>query len=123
MAYKVAALQQVTSHIHNGHSPISLVDSFPEGIPAVFITSKLDRSVPPEGTIKLAKKLAERKKNDVYLLVLEASSHSGYMMDNPEDAKKYLSFMHALYKKYELPYIPQYAKQGEELDIVTKCLL
>jgi len=108
-------LQTFTKHKGEGHSPGKLVNDYPEGVPSVFLTSKRDKSVPPEGTIRLAKELAARNKNDVYLLELHKSSHSGYMFDDAEDTKKYLSLIHAIYKKYNLPYIELYAANGKEL--------
>ncbi len=37
-----------------GPSPLSLVEKFPEGIPVVFITSKIDSTVAPQSTRNIA---------------------------------------------------------------------
>jgi hypothetical protein len=105
----------LSSHKEDGHSPASLVNEFPEQIPVAFITSKIDTSVHPESTRKLALLLASRKKNPVYLLELKKSRHPCYMFDNKEDKCNYECFLHALYKEYQLPHIPELAKSGEHL--------
>jgi len=105
----------LSSHKEDGHSPASLVSEFPEQIPVAFITSKIDTSVHPESTRKLAKLLASRKKNPVYLLELKKSRHPHYMFDDKEDRRNYECFLHALYKEYQLPHIPELAKLGEPL--------
>jgi hypothetical protein len=65
-----------------GPSPLKSVSSFPEGIPVVFISSKKDKIVSWENTERIAKKLAEKGKNDVYLLTLQHSEHPSYMFDD-----------------------------------------
>jgi len=113
--------QLLTSHKNNGPSPATLIDEFPENVPIAFITSKIDTSVHKVSTDKVAYSLAKRGKNPVYLLVLENSSHPNYMFDDPIDTKSYRNFIHALYKKYNLPHISDYAVQGKEL--IDTCLI
>jgi len=109
----------MTSHTAAGHSPAKLVDSFPENVPAIFVTSKKDVSVPAEGTIKLAHALADKKKNDVYLLVLENSCHTWYVSDDPKDSQNYLSLVHTAYKHYGMAHIPEYVNE----ELMQKCKL
>lgn len=104
-----------------GPSPLKSVAQFPEGVPVVFITSKADCIVPCENTTRIAKALAQKGKNDVYLLVLERSSHTCYMFDDPTDREKYETFIHAIYKKYRLKHDPDLAARGEPL--VESCAL
>lgn len=95
-----------------GESPLKMVNEFPENVPVVFITSKIDNIVPPQCTRNIATTLAARGKNDVYLLVLEKSSHPYYMYDDKEDRDKYEAFMHAIYKIYGLQHEPDLAEKG-----------
>ena len=74
-----------------------------------------------ENTEKIAKALAEKGKNDVYLLNLEKSSHPNYMFDNVDDHNHYETFIHAIYKKYNLRHDPGLAKSGAHL--VDECLM
>jgi len=91
----------------NQREPLDRIDKFPENIPVVFIGSEKDELVLSENTEELAKKLAEKKKNDVYLLILKNSKHSDYPVG--KDKLIYLQFMHSIYKKYNLPYIENFA--------------
>lgn len=114
-------LSLFTKYQKDGPSPGNCVADFPENIPVVFITSEKDRVVPSWSTELLANDLAARGKNDVYLLKLKNSSHPNYMFDDPEDRDTYEAFIHAIYKRYKLPYIPTFAEKGEAL--LDKCLL
>lgn len=105
----------------NGPTPLNTVQNFPENIPVVFITSKKDTIVPPENTRHIALELAKQKKNDVFLLELENSSHPNYMFDNKEDHDRYEHFIHAVYEKYHLAHKPELAAEGREL--LEKCKL
>ncbi|MDX1901509.1 MAG: hypothetical protein SFW66_05835 [Gammaproteobacteria bacterium] len=99
----------------DGPSPLSMVSDFPEDVPVVFITSKADKEVPCENTENIARALAERGMNDVYLLVLENSSHPNYMFDHEEDRNCYECFIHAIYQKYQLKHDVILAARGEHL--------
>lgn len=110
-----------TSHNPNGIAPVDMVHQFPKETPVAFITSKADTLVPVVCTKNIAQKLVDAGHPRVYLLELERSSHPRYMMDDEEDKNNYQNFVHALYKKYELPYIAEYAHAGAEL--LEKCLL
>ena len=101
-----------TSYKKDGPSPSKCIDQFPDDIPVVFISSLIDSTVPYASTKKLATELASKRKAPVYLLTLTKSRHFAYMYDDQEDANKYQCFMHAIYKKYNLPYIEEYASEG-----------
>ncbi len=104
-----------------GPSPLKSVEEFPEGIPVVFITSKKDTVVTCKNTENIARALAKKCKNDVYLLELERSSHPNYMFDDVQDRDNYEAFIHAIYKKYNLKHNANLAAKGETL--VQDCIL
>jgi hypothetical protein len=105
----------------DGISPLKSVEDFPEGIPVVFITSKVDKIVTCGNTENIANTLAKKGKNDVYLLKLERSSHPNYMFDDAEDRNTYEVFIHAIYKKYGLRHDPELAQKGDHL--IDSCTL
>lgn len=104
-----------------GPSPLKSVADFPEGVPVVFITSKVDAVVTCGNTENIAQALAAKGKNDVYLLKLERSSHPNYMFDDAEDRDRYEAFIHAIYKKYHLKHDPELAIKGDYL--IDSCKL
>lgn len=106
---------KMTSYSTQGPSPLQCVADFPEGTPVIFITSKADTLVPPSNTERLAQALADRGKNDVYLVKLERASHVGYMYDCPNDRAVYQGCVQALYKKLNLQHDPKLAEQYEGL--------
>jgi len=108
-------LTLITSYKKDGGSPLDDVARFPKNLPVAFITSEADDVVPAECTKELVAALVKAGHKEVYFLRLKASSHSKYMMDNEADAAAYQYFVHALYKKYNLPYIEAYAQQGQAL--------
>jgi len=65
----------ITQYDPEGPSPLKSVEHFPENTPVVFITSEVDKVVNPANTENIARALADRGKNDVYLLKLKRSSH------------------------------------------------
>ncbi len=103
-------LAAVTEYKIDGISPITSVDKFPENVPVVFITSKADTKVARECTHALIRALKIRNKNPIHYLCLKEAPHNTYSLGNGEDQEQYLHFMHRLYKKYNLPYIPEYAQ-------------
>lgn len=112
---------RATAYRPDGISPLASVDGFPEGIPVVFITSEVDRKVAKECTLNLVAHLANRGKNDVYLLVLKSADHSSYSLGDGPDQKNYLHLIHAVYKRYGLGHVSEYAQQGEGL--LARCLV
>ncbi len=109
MARKVIAFRK------EGPSPIKAVKDYPKHIPIAFITSAKDREVPAECTKKLIKALLAEGHENLYLLELRNSSHSGYVKDDPRDSTEYQNFAHAIRKHLNLPYIPAYADAGKDL--------
>lgn len=108
-------LSKVTCYKKDGGSPLDDVHRFPKHLPVVFITSEADKVVPSECTKNLVQAMVNAGHEEVYLLTLKESSHSKYMMNNGQDAADYQNFIHAIYKKYNLPYIEAYAQQGQAL--------
>ncbi len=105
---------KITEYDPFGISPLKSVENFPADIPVIFVTSRADTVVPPERTRNLARTLAARGKNDVYLIELSYSSHRGYTVDNEQDRQLYQNALHAIYKKLDLPYIPEYAQEYQD---------
>lgn len=110
-----SCLSHFTQYKPGGISPLASVADYPENVPTVFITSKIDTEVPFENTNRLANALAARGKNDVYLLKLNKSSHPNYMFDDKDDRDSYEAFIHAIYRKYNLKYDLDLADKGEAL--------
>lgn len=110
-----AGLSLFTKYDRKGPSPLNSVEEFPENIPVIFVTSKMDTLVTCENTENIAKQLAGKGKNDVYLLKLERSSHPNYMFDDKEDRDNYEAFVHAVKKKYGLVHDEALASKGERL--------
>jgi hypothetical protein len=117
----VKILTTVTSFKQYGKAPLTSVEQFPEQIPVIFITSAADTSVNPLCTQRLIDALHTRGKNTIYCLTLKHSSHPRYMMDDLEDSQNYRDCIHALYKRLNLPYIPQYAQAGEQKGLLELC--
>jgi len=97
-----------TGYRHDGPAPEKLVNCFPAHVPVVFVTSKIDTTVPSRCTKHMAQLLANRGENPVYLLELHCSSHPKYTIDDQEDRESYQRFMHTLYKNLNLPHIPDH---------------
>lgn len=112
-------LSLFTKYHDDGPSPKDSVAEFPENVPVVFITSEKDWVVPAESTMKLAHALADKGKNDVYLLVLKKSSHPNYVFSDPVDRQMYQEFIHAIYEKYDFTnnniFDAELAKNGRPL--------
>lgn len=84
-----------------GISPLAVLDKWPDNVPVLFVTSRKDSVVPMECAVNCAKQLKKFKPNvNVYLLVLENSSHAGYAIDNYADRVLYENVVNAFYKKY-----------------------
>jgi len=116
-------LSRWTKHKTDGLSPIGLVNQFPENVPVAFITSAKDADVPMECTINVSNALAARGKNPVYRLALQHSSHSGYALEHEEDRSRYLTFMHSLYKRLNLPHIEHYAAHADAQKVLEAARL
>lgn len=118
-------LSLFTKYHDDGPSPGKNIEEFPENIPVVFITSEIDQIIPSKSTERLARELAGKQKNDVYLLTLKRSRHPNYPFDDAADRERYECFLHAIYLKYGLTnnstFNLERAKKGESL--LDECLL
>lgn len=110
----VPFLETFTSYKKDGINPIDQVAAYPKNVPTLFITSKIDASVPAACTRKLAHALAKNGHKEVYLLELKNSSHPGYTMDDKRDKESYEQVTHALYQKLQLPHRPALAQKGKK---------
>lgn len=106
---------------------MSYVDEFPKDVPLVIVSSQKDAIVTHKSPLNLAIKVAAsrleaqnkgEKIAPVYFLQLDHSGHNQYYQtETSEDAIRYQNFIHAIYKKHDLPYVEEYALEGQkELD-------
>lgn len=114
-------LSLFTKYRTDGPSPKTSIENFPENVPVVFITSQIDKVVPPTSVEKLANELNARGQNDVYLLKLKNSSHPNFMFDDQQDRDNYEAFINAIYERYGLPCRSHLAEKGRPL--LDTCLL
>ncbi len=106
-------LALVTQYKCDGVSPLASVANFPENVPVVFITSHADCNVHPECTHSLMNELKKRGKNPIHYIALKHATHDVYAIGDGEDQKLYCTFLHTLYKRYNLPYIPAYVESHQ----------
>ena len=111
----IEAALSLFAYAPKGISPSSQITKFPENVPVVFISSRIDEVVPYASTLQLAQELANKGKNEVYLLTLQRSRHPHYMVDNAIDRSNYESFIHAVYKKYNIKHDARLAENGAAL--------
>lgn len=111
-----------THHKPDGLSPLKVVNRIPKNKAIAFITSLKDETVPAACTKNLVKQLVQEGHTHIYLLVLQNSSHARYVMDDPEDRKKYDLFIRGFNKKYNIQPDLWPSQEDEEsaLEIVTK---
>lgn len=106
------------------HQALGHVANFPNDIPLVIISSQKDTTVHHKNSLKLALAVAAKRIDaqsrgeaiaPVYFLQLDKSDHNDYCINgSSEDPERYQNFMHAIYKKQGLPYVEEYAIQGEQ---------
>lgn len=106
---------KVSSFKADGPAPIKMVQDFPKHIPIAFITSRKDKEVPMTCTQTLIDALRKAGHSNIHVLILEKASHPNYMWHNFADRNIYQNFIHALYAKYNLPHIPEYAQAGKDI--------
>ena len=111
--FALQKLISVTDFKVDGISPLASVDLIKVDKPIALITSEADRVVPMACTKNLYKKLRAKGFAKVHLLCLKTSSHNVYPLGSEKE--QYRAFIHAFYQKYNLPHIPEYAAQGQEL--------
>lgn len=116
------------------HKPLALppkayVDDFPDDVPLVVVASTQDNVIPFKSSLNLAlavaakriKKIAElgeveaQRQNimPVYFIQLDKSNHS-LALGDANDRLRYQQYLHAIYKKHDLPYIKEYAEACAE---------
>jgi len=99
-----------------GHMrPIKSCAKISTQVPIGFVTSKRDTLVPPSTTMRLVEKLRRAGHEHVHVLTLRQSPHGRYVFTDAIDREAYLLWLHALYKHYDLPHIPDLAALGEPL--------
>jgi pimeloyl-ACP methyl ester carboxylesterase len=100
------------------------VKNFPNEVPLLIVSSIEDEVVPHENSIRLALRVAAKrvKARDegktvapVYFLQLDTVGHNHYTTHDSEDALRYQSCIHAIYKQLKLPYIETYAEQDHSI--------
>lgn len=97
----------------NALSPRDYAEMITDDIPILLVTSLKDWVVPPQCTMYLYNRLRERGHKNVHLLVLEHSSHPGYMLDDERDKERYETVVHAFYQHYGLPHNQMKAYTGQ----------
>lgn len=109
-------------NVNKESQAIARVDRFPLDIPLVIISSRNDEVVCHKSSLNIALRVAANrqmaKEQDkqiaaVYFLQLDTPLHNYYTRGNTKDSQRYQNFIHAIYRKYELPYIEQFANAGE----------
>jgi len=118
--YKLSALRNVLAPRFetSGPSPGSLVKEFPQ-VPIAIISAKHDPLVKIGSQRRLAWELANSG-HEVYHLVLNTDEHRCVVSPNETDRRNYLIFLHALYRKLNLPHIAPLAEEGALLLETTK---
>lgn len=104
-----------------GISPIDepIIKKFVEvcmlnSISVLCVTSRIDRIVPYENTKKLCMKLIEAGLKNFYLVVLQHSGHTGYMIDDKNDIQRYKRSVHAFYQKCGCSHNAALAAEGSQ---------
>lgn len=98
---------------------IARADKFPLDIPLVIISSQNDEVVCQKSSLNIALRVAANRQRatgpiaEVYFLQLDAPLHNYYTRGNTYDSHRYENFIHAIYRKYNLPFIEQFANAGE----------
>ena len=106
----IKLLPKVTEFKHDGILPIKVAQEIPRDMPVLLITSLKDKVVPHACTMNVYRTLRETGHTNVHILVCKKASHIGYPWCS--EKKLYESVVHAFYKKYGLPHIPEYADAG-----------
>lgn len=100
---------------HSGIAPIrdDILENFVSvcnhyNIPVLMISSHADQRVPYKNTHNLYQQLQNAGLNNLHLVTLHHSIHSGYTHDDEDDTKTYLQALHTFYKQYGLSHIADY---------------
>jgi prolyl oligopeptidase family protein len=97
----------------NGWSPKDYINKISKEIPILIICSKEDQTVPYTTSINVYKNLVAAGHKHTYILITDYGRHA-QILQGP-DGETYQSVVNAFYKKYNLPYCPISAAQGESL--------
>lgn len=96
-----------------GYSPANCIENISKDMPIFIICSKQDHLVPYSSSINVYKKLIESGHKHAYIFVTDYGQHAA-ILQGP-DGEKYQCVVNAFYKRYNLPYCPTSAAQGESL--------
>lgn len=98
----LSALEKLTLFRRDQLSPLEAISShtFPVRTPLLFVTSKADRTVPPEETEQLIEMLRLKGYLELHHLQLAHSHHSRMSLDHPDDIRAYQDKLASLYKHY-----------------------
>lgn len=103
--WMLSALEKFTNYDSRQLSPLEAVKSstFPLGLPLLFVTSKVDTTVPPEETQMLIDILRdERGHRELHHLELLKSHHCEMSLQDEDDVDLYLKKLKSLYRHYKL---------------------
>lgn len=103
---------KISKYEHKGKHPIDWMPKMNKNIPALFVCSKTDKTVPCFSTIRLYKKLLSSGHKDAYLLCLDVGKHAKFL--KAPEAEKFQNVTHAFYKQYGLPYNENFAIAGQQ---------
>ena len=93
-----------------GIHPINVVQNIDKNIPILIICSKQDQLVPYTSSVELYKKLIASGHKKTHIRTIDFGKHSKILWDMQQET--YRNCTHAFYKKYNLPYITEYADLG-----------
>ena len=115
-------------HAERAAQPRGHADYYPHNVPTVIVSSITDDVVPHKNTIRLALRVAIRRLqakeagediSPMYFLQLDSQRHVRYCNTGTQDASRYQSFIHYLYRKHQLPHIEALAQQCTENEKIT----
>ena len=93
-------LKTTTAYRDDQETPLEAIERFPLFVPIAFVTSKVDKRVPPKCTEQLIARLRERGHTMVHHLELERSHHSVMSLQDKDDVSAYCGFVNDLYGLY-----------------------
>lgn len=96
-------------------NPIDALHGLSHEIPVAFITSHADRYVPVHLVMRMVWALRKDGHERVHVLQLWHARHGNYTHGHRVDSEAYQSWLHALYRLYELPHVRGYADAGQDL--------
>jgi len=106
------------NYSHEGPFPDCYVDRFPFDTPVLLVTSKMDRIVPYQCTMRLYRLLLERGHKNIRLLILPQANHTTYMVGKDKDM--YECCVHAFYEDCGVQYDVDKAARGRPILATTR---